>query len=171
MSNTEFTQVWGRGDFAATLADFNEHADKAVRVAAAGRTGRHRAVTAPKVPSKSRLFAVSRERKARLMDALAVVLLLVLMACLGAVVYAASAHADNTTARAWAAEWGPAVCDTLDTYPSIGGVAGSIQAIEDQGATAEVAGERLAYSVSLVCPRHLPLLRQFVAAFGERTYA
>lgn len=120
----------------------------------------------------ARVFSMSRYRKARVMDALAVALLIALMAALGVVGYAASAKADTDTGmRALAWEIGPEVCAYLDEHPSIAGVMSAGQAIASQGYTAEEAGEVIAYAAFDICQRHIPLLRQFVATFGPRQVA
>ena len=73
------------------------------------------------------------------------------------IMVAAPARADED-ARAYAAEYGPAVCQTLDDYG---------QAIIEQGFTAEQAGEVVALSVIYICPRHTALLKRFGATYGR----
>jgi hypothetical protein len=116
------------------------------------------------------MFAVSRERKARLMDGLAVTLLMALMAALGVVGYAASAHADvDGAATAYAETYGGAVCSTLDSYPSFAGIIGIVQAIEHDGLSAYQAGEAVSLSVVNLCPRYDGLLARFINAYGPST--
>jgi hypothetical protein len=117
---------------------------------------------------KSRLFSVSRERKARRMDALAVALLVVTLTILGwlfATVYAPAAKADDwTVVYAYAATYGGAVCETLDSYPSFGGIYGIADAITEDGLTYYQAGQVIAVSVMEICPRHTALVRSFAAS-------
>jgi hypothetical protein len=84
-------------------------------------------------------------------------------------VMAAPARADESDAYAWASQYGPAVCDTLADHHTIAGLTGILMAVADQGYTAEQSGEYVAESVFLLCPRYVPLLRQFVAIYGGRT--
>ena len=117
---------------------------------------------------KSRLFSVSRERKARRMDALAVTLLVVTLTILGwlfATVYAPAAKADDwTVVYAYAATYGGAVCETLDSYPSFGGIYGIADSITDDGLTYHQAGQVIAMSVMEICPRHTALVTSFAAS-------
>ena len=114
------------------------------------------------------IFAVSRERKARIYDGFAVMLLLALMACLGVVGYAASAHADvDGAATAYAETYGGAVCSTLDSgFDNFSGIIGIIQAIEHDGLSAYQAGEVVAMSITNLCPRYDGLLARFINAYG-----
>jgi len=106
---------------------------------------------------KSRLFSVSRERKARRMDALAVALLLIVMAAFGVIVMLLStpqAKADpDSMVYAYAATFGSAVCETLDSYASFGGIYGIADAITEDGLTYYQAGQVIAVSVMEICPR------------------
>jgi hypothetical protein len=117
---------------------------------------------------KSRLFSVSRERKARRMDAIAVALLVVTLTILGwlfATVYAPAAKADDwTVVYAYAATYGGAVCETLDSYPSFGGIYGIADSITEDGLTYYQAGQVIAVSVMEICPRHTALVRSFAAS-------
>lgn len=117
---------------------------------------------------KSRLFSVSRERKARRMDALAVALLLIVMAAFGVIVMLLStpqAKADpDSMVYAYAATFGSAVCETLDSYPSFGGIYGITDAITDDGLTYYQAGQVIAVSVTEICPRHTALVKSFAAS-------
>jgi hypothetical protein len=117
---------------------------------------------------KSRLFSVSRERKARRMDALAVALLVVTLTILGwlfATVYAPAAKADDwTVVYAYAATYGGAVCETLDSYPSFGGIYGIADSIADDGLTYHQAGQVIAMSVMEICPRHTALITSFATS-------
>lgn len=77
------------------------------------------------------------------------------------------AKADDSDARAYASEYGPAVCATLDDYPSIAGIIGIGQAIVEDGLTEYDAGTAIAYSVVFLCPRHVPLLQRFARIYGK----
>lgn len=82
------------------------------------------------------------------------------------IVVAAPAHADD---RAWVSEYGPAVCDIISSHPTMSGLMVALEDVAASGYTAEQSGELVAESVLTVCPRYVPLLRQFVATFGPRT--
>lgn len=118
----------------------------------------------------SRLFSVSRERRARRMDALAVGLLLIVMAAFGCVVVLLSPQAkadsddDWVAAYAYAATYGSAVCETLDSYPSHAGIYGIADAITDDGLTYYQAGQVIAVSVTEICPRHTALVKSFATS-------
>lgn len=88
----------------------------------------------------------------------------------GTIIVAAPARADDG-ARAWAAEYGPTVCDQLANRPTLAGLMAELEDVSSAGYTAEQSGQLVAESVLLVCPRYTPLLRQFVAVFGGRTLA
>ena len=115
-----------------------------------------------------RLFSVSRERKARRMDALAVALLMIVMAAFGVIVMLLStpqAKADpDSMVYAYAASFGGAVCETLDAYPSFGGIYGIADSIADDGLTYHQAGQVIAMSVMEICPRHTALVTSFAAS-------
>jgi hypothetical protein len=59
-----------------------------------------------------------------------------------------------------------AVCRTLTKYPTIYGVRGILDSIEDQGFTPYDAGEIVALSVTDACPQFVPVLEKFVAVYG-----
>lgn len=80
---------------------------------------------------------------------------------------AAPARADEGDARAYASEFGPAVCETLDAYPSFEGIFGIGQAIVEDGLTAYDAGQVIAMSVAWICPRHIKLVRAFANTYGQ----
>jgi hypothetical protein len=63
---------------------------------------------------------------------------------------------------AYAAQFGDAVCATLDEYPSVSGVYGIGNAIMEDGLTSFQAGQVIALSVSEICPRHLDVLQHFM---------
>ena len=119
-------------------------------------------------------MAQSRKRRARLMDGLAVGLLLALMACLGVILFAASAKADpDSDAVAYASEYGGTVCSVLDDgHNTIAGLTGIMLAIQKHGGlTAFQSGEVVGLSVAEICPRYTPLLRQFVTRYGKAAIA
>ena len=131
-----------------------------------------RGITVNKPRWTRKLFGRSRFRRAAIYDGLAVTLLVALMAALGTVVYAASAKADDSDARAYAVEYGPAVCSVLDDYPSFDGIIGIGSAIvERDSLSAYDAGAAIGYSVRFLCPRHAGLLAQFVSAYGHSQVA
>lgn len=114
------------------------------------------------------MFGQSRERRARRMDALAVALLMIVMAAFGVIVMLLStpqAKADDwTVVYAYAATYGGAVCETLDSYPSFGGIYGIADSIADDGLTYHQAGQVIAMSVMEICPRHTALVTSFAAS-------
>ncbi|SRX93594.1 hypothetical protein MSP7336_01833 [Mycobacterium shimoidei] len=80
---------------------------------------------------------------------------------------AGSAKADPAEdfATAYAAD----VCIVLDDHPTIPGLTGVLQAVQETGGlTARQAGQAVALSVINVCPRHIPLLRRYVAMYAPR---
>ena len=113
-----------------------------------------------------RVFSISRERKARVYDGLAVTLLMALMMCLGVIVWAASAKAEPSSgAVAYTAEFGGLVCSVLSEHPSTDGMVGIMAAIQQQGLPAYQAGEVMALSVAELCPQYTYLLRAFVTKY------
>lgn len=121
--------------------------------------GRHR---------KPSLFSVSRERKARLMDALAVLLLMLVMALVGMAVLIMSARpAKADPGTTYGHQMGQVICDNLGhfgaTDAAIIGTANGIT--EMTGMTYADAGQAIYTAVSLTCPRYMPQL----LAFSGRT--
>lgn len=121
------------------------------------------------------LFRVSRERKARIMDGVAVALLLLLAAALGCILVLASApnaKADNPydrVAYAYAATYAAAVCGTLDDgHASTDGLLGIMAAVEGDGLSAAQAGEVVAISIYETCPRYSYLIDAFIARYGRK---
>ena len=148
--------IWTPQDAIDTAQAFHAEIDNA-----------ERGTTVDKPRWTQKLFGKSRFRRAAIYDGLAVTLLVALMACLGVVAFAASAHADPDGASvAFAAEYGPAVCQTLDDHDSIPGMLGVGLAIVDEGLSEEQAGEVIALSVREICPRHLDLLKAFIAYYS-----
>jgi hypothetical protein len=115
----------------------------------------------------------SRYRKAGMMDFLAVLLLLATTAAVGCALLILStgeAKADPSDALAYAAEYGPAVCITLDDYPTSSGIYGISRSIVEQtGMSWRDAGTAIYDSVNEICPRHMGLLMRFVAANTRHT--
>lgn len=158
MSNTEsrpnLIPIWTPKDAVDTARQFHLELDNAER----------RLYISP------RLMSQSRERKARRMDGLAVALLMLLMAALGCVVMLLSTPQAKATpqddAYAYAAVYGPVVCQVLDEYPSNAGIIGIGQALTEDGWDGQSAGRIVAYSAAEFCPRHMPLLKRFAALYG-----
>lgn len=116
------------------------------------------------------LMTSSRERKARIMDGLAVVLLFLLMGALGAaclLMVAPKAKADiDPVAISFAAHYADAICGTLTTYPTNDGVQGVLAAIQDQGLTNLQAAGAVVLAVSDVCPAQQYVLEKFADRWG-----
>lgn len=127
------------------------------------------AVTTRKVASKSWLFSASRERKARLYDAVAVCLLMVFMAAFGVILWAASAKAEPEPdpVYAWAAVYAGPVCTVLRDFADTpdAAIVGVSQGIHEQvPAWSDFqVGKAIAYSVREACPDLQPMLDRFVA--------
>jgi len=115
------------------------------------------------------LFSISRERKARIYDGLAVTLLMVFCAVLGMILLILSSPAakaePSSGAVAYAAEYGGAVCSVLSEHPSTDGMVGIMAAIQQQGLAAYQAGEVMGLSVAELCPQYTYLLREFVTKY------
>ena len=71
---------------------------------------------------------------------------------------------DGRTVTAYAATFGSAVCETLDSYASFGGIYGIADAITEDGLTYYQAGQVIAVSVTEICPRHTALVKSFAAS-------
>lgn len=99
-------------------------------------------------------------------DVLPTAMLMATSAFLGAAVYysAPAEAAPDQAVINYAKASAPAVCTTLDSYPSFPGIVGVAKAITEDGFTAYEAGEVIYLSVAAVCPRHLTLLDRFIAA-------
>lgn len=151
--------IWTPDDSIATAQEFHAELDNAER-------GLH--------INEPWFMAQSRKRRARRMDALAVGLLMLLMAALGVILFAASAKAEPSAgAVAYTAEYGGTVCSVLDDgHASTAGLTGIMQAIEKHGnLTAFQSGEVVGLSVTELCPRYNYLLREFVGRYGKATIA
>lgn len=153
-----------------TPADFEQAVLDAQAVVQAGKQGHQPAAE----PGRHRMIGVSRYRKARIYDGLAVALLLALMVCLGVILFAASAKADtDADAVAYASEYGGTVCSVLDDgHDTVDGISGIMLAIQKHGnLTAYQSGEVVGLSVADICPRYTPLLRQFVGRYSKAAIA
>lgn len=154
-----------------TPADFEQAVLDAQAVVQAGKQGHQPSAAGA---GRHRMIGVSRYRKARIYDALAVGLLLVLMAALGVVLFASTAKAEpSSDAVAYAAEYGGTVCSVLDDgHASTAGLTGIMQAIQNHGnLTAYQSGEVVGLSVTELCPRYNYLLREFVGRYGKAAIA
>jgi hypothetical protein len=147
--------------------DFDEAVREAQAVVAAGNSRRPQLRL---VGLEERIFTVSRERKARFMDALAVILLFLLMGALGAatlLLVAPKAKADiDPTAVSFAAHYADAICGTLATYPTNDGLQGVLVAIQDQGLTNLQAAGAVVLAVTDVCPQQTYILERFADRWG-----
>ena len=112
-------------------------------------------------PKRRHLFSVSRERKARLMDGLGVVLLLLVSAFMGVALVLLSTGSAKADAAVddYATRYASAICATIDTYHSGDGVVGVARGIMRDGFTAEQAVEVINEAVFVWCPRNWPLLQ------------
>ena len=99
----------------------------------------------------------------------AVALLMATSAFLGAAMYFSTpARADtDSVVFAYVATFGGIVCSTLDDYPTFDGIVGIGQAISEDGLTGYQAGQVIATSAIEICPRHLPLVRNFAASYTK----
>ena len=149
MSNTRLTDniraIWTPRDAIDTAKQFHLEIDNAER--------------------GSRLMSQSRERKAKVMDALAVILLFLLMGALGAatlLLVAPKAKADiDATSVAYAAHYADAICTTLAGHPTNNGVQGILSAIRDHGLTNLQAAGAVVLAVTDVCPQQTYILERF----------
>ena len=103
------------------------------------------------------LFTQSRERKARIMDGLAVALLMAAPK--------AKAEADPV-AVAYAAHFADAVCWTLTNHDTNSGVLGVLAAIKEDGLTTSQAAYAVTLSVMDVCPQQQYVLDRFIDRYG-----
>lgn len=152
------TPIWSPADAVDTAQAFAAELDNAERG----------------VPDKPRwtakLFGRSRFRRAGILDGLAVALLMALMACLGVVVFAASAKADpgvSDDVIDYTVRYGAgAVCPVLTEHHTVSGLLGVLLAIRDDGFSDYEAGQVVGLSVAEYCPENQPLLDRFVAVYG-----
>ena len=145
--------IWTPKDSVDTAREFHLELDNAER-------GLH--------IDQSWFLSKSRRRKARWMDAVAVMLLMALMAALGVVAFAATAKADvSDSVIDYAVTYGEgAICPVLDEHHTVNGVLGVLIGIKKDGFSNFEAGQIVGLSVSEYCPRNEPLLQQFVAVYG-----
>lgn len=83
------------------------------------------------------------------------------------------ANADPRTIEpqvfSYAISAAPAICTVLDKYPTLPGVEGVLQGIQnDSGFTPFQSGEALAIGVQISCPRHVALLQRFADTYAPR---
>ena len=111
------------------------------------------------------LMSQGRERRARIMDGLAVALLMALMGALGCAVLlmaAPKAKADiDAVSVAYAAHYADAICTTLAGHPTNSGVQGIIAAIREDGLTNLQAAGAVVLAVTDVCPQQQYILERF----------
>lgn len=81
-----------------------------------------------------------------------------------AVMFSIPAHSEplDVNSTIYAARNAPAVCEVLTVYPSLPGLEGVIQGVENDGFTATQAGGIVAIAVQAKCPRFDGLLQQFI---------
>ena len=85
----------------------------------------------------------------------------------GIILLAAPAKADpDPAAYAYAAQYGGAVCQTLDEYPTEAGIIGIGNAITEDGLTPFQAGEVIYYAVDELCPRHMERILAFAGNYS-----
>ena len=161
-------------DPVATAAEFHLEVDNAERgddVEIADR-GQMRQAFDP----QGWLMSQGRERRARIMDGLAVALLMALMGALGCAVLlmaAPKAKADiDAVSVAYAAHYADAICTTLAGHPTNSGVQGILAAIREDGLTNLQAAGAVVLAVTDVCPAQTYILERFAdrwAVIEERT--
>lgn len=94
-----------------------------------------------------------------------------------AVYFSIPAHADpagtvEPQVFSYAIRSAPAMCTTLDTFPTLTGVQGVLQGIEnDSGFTEYQSGQALTIGVQVQCPRHIALLKRFADTYAPRNTA
>lgn len=77
--------------------------------------------------------------------------------------YARADSVDDVVAR-----FGVEVCVVLDEYPTVPGLVGVMQGVEDStGLSARESGEAVALSVLYICPIHRPVLDAFAQQYGS----
>jgi hypothetical protein len=156
--------LWTPQDSIDTARQFHLELDNAERGA------RDDAPIADPQPRRSWLLSQSRERRARIMDGLAVALLMALMGALGCAVLlmaAPKAKADiDAVSVAYAAHYADAICTTLAGHPTNSGVQGIIAAIREDGLTNLQAAGAVVLAVSDVCPAQTYILERFADRYG-----
>lgn len=69
---------------------------------------------------------------------------------------------DDAIANQYANQYAGAVCSTLADYPSVAGLTGILQAINQDGLTNYQAGEAVGISVINLCPQYTWIIDAFV---------
>lgn len=101
-----------------------------------------------------------RPRRARRLNRFLALVALGWLAAAGTAVARADLVDDYIVAHA------PAVCATLDAYPSVDGIEGVGAAIVDDGPAPAAAGQVIARAIFGWCPEHLPELEAFIAKWS-----
>ena len=172
--------IWTRRDAVDTAQAFAAELDNAERGVCPSSHGDEPVATAvigegqtPRLGRTrwtAKLFGHSRFRRAKVYDGLAVALLMAIMACLGVVVFAASAKADpgvSDDVIDYTVRYGAgAVCPVLTEHHTVSGLLGVLLAIRDDGFSDYEAGQVVGLSVAEYCPENQPLLDRFVAVYG-----
>ena len=164
--------IWTPNDAILTAQDF--HAD----IANAERGE----LVEPERQSSTNLgnrltFSQSRFRRAKILDGIAVALLMALMAAIGCIVVLASAptaKADNVSDDVldYVSLYGEgAVCPVISKHYTTSGLLGVLTAIRDDGFSDYEAGQIVGISVSEYCPENYPLLEAFMARYGGSSVA
>lgn len=81
-----------------------------------------------------------------------------------ALVPIAPASADDVTD--YADQNAKIVCKVLGDYPSVAGLSGILDAIEDDGFTSYEAGKIAGIAIYGTCPRYASIAEDFIAVFG-----
>ena len=180
MSHTRLTDniraIWTPRDAIDTAKQFHLEIDNAERGYRNDVEIADRAKMRQAFDPQGWLMSQGRERKAKAMDALAVILLFLLMGALGAatlLLVAPKAKADiDAVSVAYAAHYADAICGTLAGHPTSNGVQGIIAAIREDGLTNLQAAGAVVLAVSDVCPQQKYILQRFAdrwGAFEEKT--
>ena len=178
MSNTRLPDniraIWTPRDPVDTAKEFHLEVDNAERgddVEIADRAEMRQAFD-----PQGWLMSQGRERRARIMDGLAVALLFLLMGALGCAVFlmaAPKAKADiDSVSIAYAAHYADAICTTLAGHPTNSGVQGILAAIREDGLTNVQAAGAVVLAVTDACPAQTYVLERFAdrwAVIEERT--
>ncbi len=159
------TRIRTPRDPVATAAEFHLELDNAERGYRNDVEIADRAKMRQAFDPQGWLMSQGRERKAKVMDALAVILLFLLMGALGAatlLLVAPKAKADiDATSVQYAAHYADAICTTLAGHPTNNGVQGIIAAIREDGLTNLQAAGAVVLAVSDVCPQQQYILERF----------
>jgi hypothetical protein len=81
-----------------------------------------------------------------------------------AIYYSSTANADPADPQVtrYVTVAAPVVCEVLDEYPTIDGVAGVMRGVmDDSGFTVKQSAMVVVLSVNEQCPKFMPLLREF----------